>query len=575
VAAVSGGPRVVLVVMLALLRAGGARAQDDAPSSEPHDSEAPPTNPTITLSPEQTVFAAPGGETLVRIEVTGAAVASLPRVSSTAGHIDDLKRVGAHSFEARFYAGEVRFPQAAIIGAETEEPRARGFTTVALCAPAHPAFRTKPGGKVSVLVGGRQFGPITAGPEGELRVPIVVPPGISTARARVADPSGLVSERQIDLHPPAFPRLLLLAPPGLPAGGSVEVGLVGIEADGQPVDESRLVLRSSYLRPHPLGARDHVARYLVRVPPQLDAGPLRLTAFLRPATGRGLAEGSEDRDDVDTLAVYLPVNPGPLARLALTPRRSRLVLEGADLWGHPVSVDGVEIFVDGRPARLERTSDGDAVVTRSSAAGLHAGPVEVEAMLRGIYARYRLQPGDSQGEVAAPAPRTRHHGTLLAALGALLPRGPGYGIAAHLDAESTRAPLPPAWRPGVGVGYLGMRTEAGDGVDQSSFTLDELFLLARMRWRRQLRAGIEVGAAAGLGVAFAHLRTHVGSVPLAGNDVGPAFELAAEVAWPVGPGALALGARYLRVPLGAMPGGDTVDGFGGGLVFDLGYRVGF
>src|SRR5205085_10435183 len=98
---------------------------------------------------------------------------------------------------------------------------------------------------------------------------------------RAVDPRGRISERDVDLKPPRFPQLLLLAPVTLPAGGTVELGLIGISADGRPIDDSRLVLRSSYLRPHPLGPTDHVARYLVRVPPRLEAGPLRLTARLR------------------------------------------------------------------------------------------------------------------------------------------------------------------------------------------------------------------------------------------------------------------------------------------------------
>jgi hypothetical protein len=571
-------------VLLGLARVAVAQEPEVDDAHEPEataEAEAPPPSPSLSLTTEQAVFEAPGGETVVHIEVVGTlAPAAIPHLSTTAGRIEDLRRTGERTFEARYYAGEVRFPQVVIIGAETDEPRARGFTTVALCAPAHPAFRTKAGGKVTVTVGGRKFGPVIAGPEGDLRVPIVVPPGIATAHARVADPAGLVSERDVDLHPPAFPRLLLLAPASLPAGGVVEVGLVGIEADGQPVDESRLVLRSSYLRPHPLGARDRIARYLVRVPPQIDAGPMRLTAILRAASGRGLAEGLEDREDLDTLAVYLPINPGPVAKLQLNRRRQRLVLEGQDLWGHQVPVEGVEIFVDGKPARLERTSDGDAVVTSPRPVGSTA-PVEVEAMLRGMYARYRLSPGDARDDVVAtpaPAPGPAH-GSLLAAFGALLPRGPGYGVAARLDAELLSTVLPtslPAWlRPGLGVGYAGMRTEAADGIEQSSFTLDEIYVLARARWRRELRARVEIAAVAGLGVAYAHLRTHVGSVPLAGNQVGLAAELGGEVAGRLGPGAVALGGRYLRLPLGAMPGGDSVEGSGGGLVFDLGYRVGF
>ena len=561
---------------LLLVVGAGAVAAADLETTEPE--------PSITL----TALAADlppgqGGEVRLRIAIAGPgpAVAPPPRLVASIGHVEPPHRIDERTFEARFLAPAAHFPELAIIAAEQDKPGARAFVTVALPAPARPAFRTAPGGKVSVWVAGRSFGPETADASGQARVSIVVPPGVTTATVRSTDARGLSSEKTIDLRPPPFPHLLLLAPAALPAGGVVEVGLIGIDLDGQPVDESRLVLRSSHLRPHPLGAKDRVARYLVRVPPQMAAGPLRLTARLLPDPNQVAASNGEEPDDLDALATSLPIQAGPLAHLSVVPQRARLVVRGDDLYGHPVPVDNVEIFVDGRPARLEPTEEGDAVVlNQGHEAGRASHPVEVEVMLDGIYARYRVPAQAIAAAPEHPAPSAeRAYGgraAVGAALGMLWRRGPGYGLAARLDGEVTPAPAPLAHlHLGVALGYVGVRSEVEDGFDRSSVTLDQLLLLGRLRWGAPLGRRVEISGLAGAGPAVSRVHSNVAGFPIAGNHSALALEAGGEAAGPAGPGTLLVGLRYLAIPLGTLPSGDVIEGSGGGLVFDLGYRVRF
>jgi hypothetical protein len=566
--------RSLVVAVLALVPA--AAAAD--PDAEPH----------ITLVSEPAVLAPDAREASIRIVISGPgpAVAPPPRLFVTIGSVEDPHRTGDRSFVTRFHAPDVHFPQVAIIAAEalasnratgaTRSP-ARGFSTVALHARAQPSFRTEAGARVTVRVGGTEFGPITADADGQARIAIVVAPGSSTAHVRAVDARGRISERDVDLKPPRFPQLLLLAPDVLPAGGTVEIGLVGIAADGTPIDDARLVLRSSYLRPHPLGPTDHVARYLLRVPPQVQAGPLRLTARLRADP----APDGEERDDLALLEASVPLRPGPLARLTLAPRQSRLTVSGDDPWGQAVPIEGVEIYVDGQPAHLEHQgSDLGIVVFDPSPAARtrRPGPVEVEAVLDGVYARYQLPRAAMAGvdaTVPAPAASPATSLAITAAVGMLWARGVSHGFEARADLDGRPGWLPSPLCLGTALAYLGTRGSAGDDLGQSAISIDHALLLGRVGGRLALARRFEAALSAGAGIAYSQIRNQVYRLRLTDRQIGPAAEMAGEGRAAVGPGAVVLAVRYLRVPLDTLSSRDVIEGGGGGLVFDLGYRLRF
>jgi hypothetical protein len=569
----------------------------DAPSDAPGPAALDPdaAEPHLRVTPAADILTEGTlAETTIRIAFTGRgpAIADPPRMIVSLGRIDEPRRTGDRTFEAHYRAPELHFPAFAIIAAEqavASEPRpagatrsasgsrafVRGFATVALRAPAQPSFRTEPGARVTVQVGGEAFGPVVADHDGQARIAIVVAPGVDHARVRAVSPRGQVTSRDVDLKPPHFPHLLLMAPTVLPVGGVVELGLIGIAGDGTPIDDNHLVLRSSYLRPHPLGPKDHVARYLVRVPSRLEGGPLQLTARLRADP----APDGEDRDDLDTLTTSVPVGPGPLARLIFAARQTRLMVSGDDEWGHPVPIPGVEIYVNGQPARLEQDGSDRAIVMFDPRRPIGDGPVEVEAVLDGIYARYHLP----RAALASSAPERATSAPPEAigmgvAIGVLNRRQPGYGLEARFDLDSAlpaAAQLPSCLRPGLAVGYLGTRATASDALGQSAIAIDQVALLGRLRWQWHVGGRVEAALVGGAGVAYTRVRNQIYRLHLVDRQIGPAAELGGEALARLGPGSPAIGLRYLYVPIDELGSGDVLHGARGGLVFDLGYRVGF
>jgi hypothetical protein len=591
-------PRAAVTTLAAVVMAL-ATAQAAA---DPDPADGPDADAHITLVPDPAVLAPEAHESSIRIVLSGPgpALAAPPRLFVNVGHVDEPRRTGDRSFVTRFHAPEVHFPQIAIVAAEAApatavtpvrgaavatKSLARGFSTVALRAAAQPSFRTEAGARVTVRVGGEEFGPVTAGDDGQARIPIVVSPGSPTAHVRAIDPRGRSSERDVDLKPPRFPQLLLLAPNTLPAGGTVELGLIGIAADGTPIDDRRLVLRSSYLRPHPLGPVDHVARYLVRVPPRIDAGPLRLTARLRADP----APDGDERDDLDLLEASLPLRPGPLARLTLAPHQSRLTVSGDDPWGQPVPIEGVEIYVNGQPAQLEHQGPDRAIVVfdtglpslgppAARARRLGPGLVEIEAVLDGVYTRYQLPRGAITGAgatLALPAGTPSETIAITAAMGMVWPRGPGFGVEARADVDGRPDWLPRRLHLGAGVVYLGTRGSASDDLGQSAISIDQVLLLGRAGGRLAVGRRIECALSVGAGIAYSQVRNQVYRLRLTDRQAGPAAELGVEAGAALGRGAIILAARYLRVPLDTLSRGDVIRGTGGGLVFDLGYRLRF
>jgi hypothetical protein len=530
----------------------------------------PPAAAAVSLRAEPaTLVLGQSDEADVTISITGPgpAVAAPPRIFVNIGTIDPVRRVGDRAFVTRFRAPTGRFPKAALIGAETADSQARGFVILPIAAPAEPAFRTEAGGKVTVLVGEARFGPVVASSSGEARVPIVVPPGVATATVELESAQGKRTVRDLDLRPPHFPLLLLFVPESVPAGGIIDVAVVGIDPRGRVVEDHRLVLRSSFLRPHPLGTENQITRYLVRVPPRLDAGPLRLIARLRRD------DDLDDEEDLDVLEAALSIEPGPLAKLSLLRKQSRLVVRGDDLWGHEVPVENAEIFINGRPARLDRVGpDNPAVVFEPGAAPPAGGPIEVEAVLDGVYARYHI-PAASGAPPVKDEPAARVF--LTPAIGMLRAPGAGYGLTARVQAEAASPVLPAPVQVGVVLGYLGARGHAGDTLGESRVSLDQLLLLARARWCWWRGRLTEAALAAGAGLAYTRVRSRVFGLRLTDHQAGPAAELAAEGALLTGPGALTLGLRYVHAPVGTLPSGDEIDAGGGNLAFDVGYRVRF
>ena len=132
------------------------------------------------------------GETVLDITVVNASVPlPMPRVLCSVGKIADLARQGPARFTARYILPSARYPQPAILVAEFPGPGwpLRGMAAVRLRAAATPSFRTDPGARVTLRVADRDFGPRVADAQGKVLIPIVVPPGVGFAVARIGQPA--------------------------------------------------------------------------------------------------------------------------------------------------------------------------------------------------------------------------------------------------------------------------------------------------------------------------------------------------------------------------------------------------
>lgn len=508
------------------------------------------------------------GEVTVRIEVDAAVAMPLPqppRLFASVGRVESLHGEG-RSFTARYSLPESRFPQVVLLAAELPGSACRTLSTLPLRAPATPAFRTDPGASVTVRVGDRDFGPAIADERGQVRVAVVVPPGIRSATARSTNSAGRVTEQPLDLAPPPFTRLLILAPPSLQAGAIQEVAVAGIDDRGELLPPERLALGSSHARPHPLGGAPGLGRFLIRAPASLDERQLRLTAGVR---------GEPDTE----LEATLPLRPGPVTTLAIRPLRSRLpaaahqitdvFVIGRDAHGNAAPADAVAVYVNGRRADTRSLGDG-RVAAQVSAHEARAGHVEVEAVLSPAYSRERVPvlPERRSGFVADD-----DAASLTPRLGVTVGRGgrPGVSLGVEVSAPVPVGPRP--LRAGLGLEYLGSRFDASRQGGAARVALDQSILLASLGWRLLPRSWLELLPTAGVGASLLRTRTEDLGYALSGWNLVPALQLGLAVATPTRGGVVALGGRYLVVHPGTMSSGDTFSGNAAGLVLELGYRV--
>jgi hypothetical protein len=573
-------------------------------------------------------------------------------------------------FTARYVAPTDRFPQVALIVVELTNGTAvaRGVLSVPLHGSTDVPLRTNPAAAVTLRVGERTFGPVTADRLGHVKIPVEVPPGIRVGVARAVDRAGNLRETDVDLQPAAFRRVLIVAPDSLEVGSFVEVTVVAVDAEGAPVPAPRISLRASDGLVHPLGGGAlGEARFLVEAPRRAGGGALALTAF---AAGTPVS-----RSD---LAV--PLNAGRPEALALSPSTRRLVVGSAtnlrviisahDQFGNPTSAEGAVALIDGQPVPIELTPGGQGSVVVPAPAryiglehlivhvslgdaraeqeiAITGGPptrltLEVrdprlvadgqrstELRVRAVdrYGTPTMVPGISwetpggrirrvrvphEGEYVAdfvPARASEPHRQALAVMASQALRaeatlevapppvralasarvglfsnfGHAVGPAAFVEAMLPVSVRGVAFTAGLAFGYLrdDISTSASpSGADVAAHVVaDQMPLLALARYRLPGLARPEVSfdAAAGLTLARTRLMASPGpgAFDVEAGAVAAALLGGAEAAFPLRPGRVVLGLRYLWSSLGRTSHGDDLQGNSAGLVGDLGYRLSF
>ena len=515
-------------------------------------------------------------ETELRIVVTGAFASPLrfPRILCSAGRVEDMVREGPTSFSARFLLPAGRFPQPAIVVADFSHDSLilRGALAVRLRAAASPAFHTAPGAKVTVKVGDKEFGPLVAPADGNIHVPVVVPPGINFAIARSVNRAGKANQQILDLKIPPAQRALIVAPEKLPAGSAGEIAVLAVEPSGRLVDASTITLASTGPRPQPLGSlAQGEARFLVRAPASLQDPTLHLMASLR-----GQPEVSAEADVVLGSAATAQVLLQPEAtRPDGVPLRSlRVFLSSQDAFGNPTDVGEAAVLVDGQPASPEATEDGRVMLTLRPPALLAVREsMDVEAVLDNGHATERI-PLDLFKRRLPPDPVQAPRYTLTPRLGFLWNFQQTPGLALFVEAMASRHPSLTGFAFGATLGYLHSNIFSSNNAGAGDVVLDQLPLLAQARYRRRFnRLGLSVGAGAGMALGRASL--HAFDRDIAGYSVAFAVEGSTEAALLLHRSQVVLGLRYLAMSLGKLSSGDVIVGNTGGFIVDAGYRIGW
>ncbi len=240
------------------------------------------------------------------------------RLSATTnvGTLSAPRASGPGRFRLAFTAPRERFPQVALIRLELERGGARESTWLALPVDGADTLTletTKARAKVDVTIGDRTFGPVQAGPKGEVEIDVVVPPGIASARVRSVDRLGNQKVKAFDLAPPPFQLVRLAIPTGASASWAdqrpLSIEIFAIDPTGAPASAPPplKVDRGALAGAPSPGPAPGVFVASFRAPEQLPAPPDRRATVTATAGPHGKG---------DALAV--PLRAGPTARVALS-----------------------------------------------------------------------------------------------------------------------------------------------------------------------------------------------------------------------------------------------------------------
>lgn len=133
----------------------------------------------------------------------------------------------ASATELRFEVPKTTYPQVALVGTYDAKARTPIVHRVLLVGQPTVEIRSEPNVEVSVRVGERSFGPTATDAKGVARLKIDAPPGTATVKTFATDSHGNVTEGQLALNPPAFPKALVLCAPIEDAAYVVEVDEYG------------------------------------------------------------------------------------------------------------------------------------------------------------------------------------------------------------------------------------------------------------------------------------------------------------------------------------------------------------
>jgi len=632
---------------------------------------------TITPERPQLVLGVDREMTLtIAVNNNQGAIAFAPeRAMASIGTLASVTPAGRDRFRARYLAPASRFPQVAMIVVDLvgAGQHLRAAARLPLYGATEMPFRTSASALVSVRVANQTFGPTRADTQGNVTIPIVVPPGVREGSARAIDPNGTSRDTLVDLQPAPFQQVMIVATSPFEVGSFAEVSTFAINTRGEPMASGKTTLRASDGMVHPLGpGAAGEERFLVEAPRRVGGGSLRLTATALDVAPQPVVVVERHAE------VVVPLIAGAPQRLLLSASADHIIagesgpttvaLAARDRHDNPASCAGARVTIERRPVALVPDATGcGRVIVPTPDKPVPDGSLEVEAALGGLRSRtaIRVSPapavrmsaavsaarvvGDGQRSVEVrvdafdragrPAlvpnlrwqaaggrlgpvhsPRegryisqftpaatrstrvevlvvkgdpllsattlvqvepTKSQLLLSARVGLFTNFGGMGGPIATIEAMQSLPGRASGWAAGIAVSYLHADltvTGVGDPAPPGShIEVDQLPCLAAARYRLPIPLGASIALGGGAGVSLARTLLRWD-----GKDAWPAVrgsahalaaEVQADVAFPLAPGALIVGARYLWIDLGRTSQGDTLRGNSAGFAGDIGFRM--
>ena len=176
---------------------------------------------------------------------------SPPVLRANVGTLAELQPVGAGVYRARYLLPDTRYPEVVIIAAFSAWPHpqsvhgAFGQLRVPLAAAIELPGRVEPHGRLSMEIAGVTYGPVEAGADGRVSLPVVVPPGHRYGTGTATDRLGNKRVGQVDLMLPPTDQLACVHNPTyLPADGVSHARVLCATSDptGKPVASASVKL---------------------------------------------------------------------------------------------------------------------------------------------------------------------------------------------------------------------------------------------------------------------------------------------------------------------------------------------
>jgi hypothetical protein len=213
------------------------------PRNHPVAAAASPATMTVGVDATASVgFTLSGGDPrdLARVKLVTAA---------SVGTLANLTDLGSGQFSGLYTPPAGAGAHVALITAvDAADPgRTYGAVAIPLSAKLDQAVTAKAGASVVVKVGGRDFGPVPADTKGRAKVPVVVPPGV-TSGTLVTVINGAATESPLPLSVPEGRRIALFpTAAGLPSDARVQVPVRAfvVTPDGKPDEGANVEFTAS------------------------------------------------------------------------------------------------------------------------------------------------------------------------------------------------------------------------------------------------------------------------------------------------------------------------------------------